>query len=154
MAIVRDPDGARLVAFLSPEDGPPPNVNVTGAVTFVRHEGSILLVLNRDREAWELPGGTIEPGEKPEDCARRETLEETGQLVSELSLRGWAVWFAPGMGTGRSECCAVYAGTVDRRAPFSSTDEIDRIAWVSPGEVPGRMAGIDRALIKLADPPG
>jgi 8-oxo-dGTP diphosphatase len=31
---------------------------------------------------WGLPGGHIEPGEEPEDTARRELFEETGLRVS------------------------------------------------------------------------
>jgi len=148
--IVRQPDGARLVAFLLPAEGPPPNVPVTGTVGVIRHGDRVLLVLERERAEWELPGGTIDPGETPENCARREILEESGQVPGPLTLRGWAVWFAPQMGTGRSECCAVWAGTVDREAPFTPTDEIGGVAWRVPGDLPDGIAAIDRKLLELA----
>ena len=49
------------------------------------HEGHLLAIeledpLTRER-FWSLPGGGLEPGETPEDCALRETLEETGFKV-------------------------------------------------------------------------
>jgi 8-oxo-dGTP pyrophosphatase MutT (NUDIX family) len=37
---------------------------------------------------WNAPGGKCEPGEKPEDCARREVLEETGLRVPWLFYHG------------------------------------------------------------------
>jgi 8-oxo-dGTP diphosphatase len=37
---------------------------------------------------WNAPGGKSEQGEAPEDCARREVLEETGLHVSELFYHG------------------------------------------------------------------
>jgi 8-oxo-dGTP diphosphatase len=37
---------------------------------------------------WNAPGGKSEPGEKPEECARREVLEETGLRVSGLFYHG------------------------------------------------------------------
>jgi 8-oxo-dGTP diphosphatase len=30
---------------------------------------------------WAMPGGTVEPGENPEQAARREVIEETGMKV-------------------------------------------------------------------------
>jgi 8-oxo-dGTP pyrophosphatase MutT (NUDIX family) len=55
-------------------------------------EGHLLLVRLRDPvtgvEALYPPGGAIEPGETPEEAARRETLEETGLAVRiEPSVR-------------------------------------------------------------------
>ena len=76
-------------------------------------------------------------------------LEESGQSAGALTLRGWAIWFAPGMTSGGPECCAVYEGGIDREAPFTPTDEIERIAWDVPAHDPGTLAGIDRALLDL-----
>jgi len=38
------------------------------------------------RVTIELPAGRLEPGEKPEDCAARELLEETGLKAGSLKL--------------------------------------------------------------------
>ena len=43
----------------------------------------------KDRGAWQLPTGEINPGEDPEAAARREVEEELGvRLVGELSSLG------------------------------------------------------------------
>ena len=61
---------------------------------YVRHPGAVLVVaINRDgslvmvknhraaMDAWVLEccAGTLEPGEKPEECAARELIEEIGR---------------------------------------------------------------------------
>ena len=45
-------------------------------------QDTILLIQRRDIPVWVLPGGGIEPGEKPEEAAVREMQEETGLQVS------------------------------------------------------------------------
>ncbi|MFQ5549936.1 MAG: NUDIX hydrolase [Gemmatimonadales bacterium] len=35
---------------------------------------------------WEIPAGVLEPGETPEDCARRELKEETGATADHFDL--------------------------------------------------------------------
>lgn len=45
----------------------------------------ILLSRRRDRATWETQGGHIEPGETPEDAARRELYEESGATEYEIA---------------------------------------------------------------------
>ena len=41
-----------------------------------------------DRWIWELPAGTLEPGEDPEAAARRECHEEIGQVPTHIERLG------------------------------------------------------------------
>ena len=43
----------------------------------------------------EIPAGRLEPGEEPEECARRELREEIGQAPAELRKIG-ELYSAPG----------------------------------------------------------
>jgi 8-oxo-dGTP pyrophosphatase MutT (NUDIX family) len=50
----------------------------------VGRSGHVALLKN-ERDEWELPGGKLEAGERPEDCAVREVKEELGW---EIELEG------------------------------------------------------------------
>jgi 8-oxo-dGTP diphosphatase len=50
--------------------------------------GRLLLVRQRDGDAWSTPGGAIEFDETPADAVVRETWEETGLLVSVSRIFG------------------------------------------------------------------
>lgn len=45
---------------------------------------------------WNAPGGKLDPGETPEECARREVLEETGLKVSNLLYHGTLTFMMDG----------------------------------------------------------
>ena len=49
-------------------------------------------------ELLEIPAGTLDPGEKPEDCARRELEEETGYRCAEIK-KMTECFVAPGYST-------------------------------------------------------
>ena len=62
---------------------------MVGATAFVLNDKNELLLLKRaDNHCWGPPGGAVEPGEVVEDSVRRETLEETGLKIGELTLFG------------------------------------------------------------------
>ena len=46
--------------------------------------GKIIFIRKKAKDKWELPGGTIEAGEIPEETAKREFLEETGYDINIL----------------------------------------------------------------------
>jgi 8-oxo-dGTP diphosphatase len=43
------------------------------------------------RGDWDIPGGFLQPGEPPEDGARREAAEETGLQVTITGLVGYYI---------------------------------------------------------------
>lgn len=75
-------------------------VHHKGAVAAVPVIGEDVLLIRQYRYAtggWllEIPAGKLEPDEKPEACAVRETEEETGFRPSDLEPLGW-IWTTPG----------------------------------------------------------
>lgn len=73
------------------------------AVLVTDELGRILLVRQfregAGRELWEIPAGTLEPGEKPYSCAIRELREETGLSV-KLRFLG-VIYPTPGYSSER-----------------------------------------------------
>jgi ADP-ribose pyrophosphatase len=70
------------------------------AVAILPVDGDSVKLLRQYRYAveqyiMEAPAGTLEPGEEPETCARRELIEETGFAANEVIPRGF-IWTTPG----------------------------------------------------------
>lgn len=60
------------------------------AVIVSQYQGKWVLCQHKQRATWEVPGGHIEPGETPEEAARRELYEESG--AKEYDLREIGVY--------------------------------------------------------------
>ena len=58
------------------------------AQAVVRDGDRVLLAVRSDLRGWELPGGTVEPGEAVEETLRREVREETGLEIEILRRVG------------------------------------------------------------------
>ena len=87
----------------------------TGELELIRHPGAAavipcasdpaggdptVLMIRQYRYAtggtlWEVPAGTLAPGEAPDACARRELLEEAGVTAGRLD-RLCSIWTTPG----------------------------------------------------------
>ena len=64
-----------------------PLIQVGSSVIVEDGQGQILLQLRTDNHQWSFSAaGSMEPGESPEDTARRELLEETGVSAEVVGL--------------------------------------------------------------------
>jgi len=90
-----------------------------------------------DREMLELPAGSIDPGETPEEAASRELREETGYKPGKLEKLG-GFYAAPGYCT---EYLHFFRATQLEKSPLKAedTDEIELVP-ISPADVPGLIA--------------
>ncbi len=52
---------------------------------------------------WIAPGGHCENGESPEECAKREVLEETGYTLKSLKFRGIVTFFSKTLADDRKD---------------------------------------------------
>jgi ADP-ribose pyrophosphatase len=75
---------------------------------------------------YELPAGTLAPGESPLDCARRELMEETGYEAADLTLL-FSTYLSPGFS---SEIIHIFIATGLRPTQGASLDEDERLDLV------------------------
>ena len=104
-------------------------------------DGSILLVRHVEGR-WQIPGGAVDPGERPEDAARRETREEASveiELGDVLGVFGgpeYAITYANGDEAGW--VVAVYGASIVSGTPApGDPDEIQDVGWFTPAEIRG-----------------
>jgi 8-oxo-dGTP pyrophosphatase MutT (NUDIX family) len=61
-------------------------MNFPVSIKGVLVEAGSVMLLENERDEWELPGGRLEPGEAPETCLVREFAEELGAVVDVASI--------------------------------------------------------------------
>ncbi len=101
-----------------------------GTVVYDPERGLLLLWRHRfitDSWGWEVPAGHIDPGETPEQAARREVLEETGWEPGPL--RPLISYFPTNGLTDQSFHCFVADGA-QRIGEPTDPSESERIEWV------------------------
>jgi 8-oxo-dGTP diphosphatase len=149
---VEQDDGCILLSFdRMPEqalDHLDPSEPLTASLVVLWHADRCLMVFNRFRQAWELPGGMIDPGESPREAALRELAEESGQQPDALHFVGAArSFYAPAR---RVESLAVYRGRVAVPAAFTPNVEMSAATWWDPAEPLAGLNPIDAALARLS----
>lgn len=120
-----------------------------------RDDGTILLQRRRDTGQWALPGGAMDIGESPAECAVRECAEETGIVAEPVGLLG--VYSPPRHVVAYSdgEIRQAYEVTVLGRPVGGRPTvnaEADGVRWVMPNDLgeldlhPSMLRQIDHSL--------
>ncbi|MFB6100406.1 MAG: NUDIX domain-containing protein [Candidatus Nanohalobium sp.] len=123
-------------------------VNGRVALALVEKDGEFLVVKRSEENStpgkWSTVSGGIEPGETPEDAAKRELREETGMEAEVVEKGGYYIGEGE-QGTWRLEPVLMEykSGEIDLNW------ELSRYRWVEPGEVEnldtlGKLKGFDK----------
>ncbi len=128
----------------------PDLVPLTHALIIAKKNDRILFVFNRFNKSWELPGGVIDPSEAPGECALRELLEESNQVLQNMEFMGlMKLELMNKYGSAepsRLEYGALFQGNVEKDREFKDNSEVQAITWWDGHENIGPVTGIDAWL--------
>ncbi|MEV6826963.1 NUDIX hydrolase [Amycolatopsis sp. NPDC051102] len=131
---LRDQAGNVLLAVRRVAESELPHP-VPAAVVVVVHAGAVLMMFDKRRAQWELPGGMREPGETARETAGRELAEETGLHGPTLTFAAVAEFDL--VRPARRELLAVYRAELAAVPRLTLGEEGLGFRWWSPGEPVG-----------------
>jgi 8-oxo-dGTP diphosphatase len=135
---------ARFVAFHREEevDLASRGHSLLFAVVIAHAPDGVMLVFNRYRQLWELPGGLIDTGENARSAAARELYEEAGAETDELEWLGITE-----VDDGSRHFGAVFRGVVRKIAPTAVDGEIGAVSYWRAGADLQPLGHTDAALL-------
>jgi 8-oxo-dGTP pyrophosphatase MutT (NUDIX family) len=118
---------------LAPEQSSSFNKLFPVSIKGVLFIGGRVVLLENERQEWELPGGKLETGEEPATCLAREFVEELGVgVVVETILDSWVYRVRPHRdvmivtyGTRRADDLPLRVSAEHRRFGLFALDELD-----------------------------
>lgn len=118
LEMIRHPGASAVVPFLDDPAAPDPRVLL---IRQFRHAAESFI--------WEIPAGRLDPGETPEDCARRELAEETGRRAGRLA-RLTTIYTTPGFTDERIHLfLAEQLEEGNHRREADEFMEVHEVAW-------------------------
>jgi 8-oxo-dGTP pyrophosphatase MutT (NUDIX family) len=102
-------------------------------------DGRVLLVRHAEEGWWTLPGGAIEPGERPAEAARREALEEASVEVELVRIAGVFGGYPDfhGFYANGDEVAwvtTVFEARITAGTAAAGDDETSEVRWVTPAD--------------------
>ena len=113
LEMIRHPGATAVIPFLDAPDSPDPRILL---IHQFRHAA--------DDWLWEVPAGTLSPGEDPDHCARRELAEEAGMEAGRLA-RLTTIFTTPGFTDER-----IHLYLASELRPFALSREADEFITV------------------------
>jgi len=119
----------------------------------IRDEDGRFLLVRHVEGRWQLPGGAVDPGERPEDALARECREEASVEVDVQAIVGAFggpdYWVAYENGDKAAFVTIVYDARIARGEPRPGDDEIQEIGWFRRDEIEElEMARPTRATLR------
>jgi len=117
------------------------NFPKVGVGVIIEVDGKVLLIKRSNVHGagtWSTPGGHLEFGETPEDCAARETEEETNVKIQNVRFRGITNdIFEP---EGKHYITIWMGGDYLSGEPrVNAADELREVGWFSWDDLPGQL---------------
>ncbi len=112
-----------------------------GVAAIIEREGKVLLLKRRNAHgagSWAVPGGHLEFGETPEECAVRETREEAGLTISSIRFAAITNDFFP---EEKLHYITIWMRAASSAGePFiAAADEADELGWFDWQNLPAPL---------------
>ncbi|MEK9197083.1 NUDIX hydrolase [Ureibacillus sp. 179-F W5.1 NHS] len=104
-------------------------------------QGGNLLLVHLNKRGWDFPGGHIESGESPENCLKREVLEE-GYVEGESQLLGYIIvdhsenlFWTESSPYPKIGYQLFYKMTITKLLPFEGKFESSKRMFINPQDI-------------------
>lgn len=126
---------------------------LTHSLIVVMYKEKSLLVFNRFKKHWELPGGMIDPGETARECAIRELKEEANQVVDNPMFIGVMKFLlVPDHWNKvvRTEYGTLFYSDINSENAFKENEEMSGLCFWNGVDDIGKIEPIDAKMIEIA----
>ncbi|CAH1232622.1 Putative mutator protein MutT4 [Paenibacillus allorhizoplanae] len=124
---------------------------MTGACVLLCNNKKLLLQRRTDSGLWELPGGSMEPGESLEEVAKRELFEETGVEAKSLEMfrvfSGKDLYYKYPHGDEVYNVVSAYVCSDFEGALKEDGVEVQELRFFSFSEIPNELSPPDKPVI-------